>query len=121
MKSIQEILEVEKSISDMLSDLLQKISKATSDTAMDGVKTISSNTAAVKVSSLNSGILCPYYYLQSAQAEIVERNLRAAKTASEFVQKMKNMVETEKVKLSSETVRLNPTTIQVLKNYLNEM
>lgn len=119
IESINKIIELEKSIAEMLKDLTEKIKQSTQETNMPGVNQVSPNAATVKVSSLDRGILCPYYYLQSAQAEIVERNLRSAKTASEFVEKMKNMIETGKVKNGSETMRINPQTIDVLKSYLS--
>ena len=119
IESINKIIELEKSIAEMLKDLTEKIKQSTQEANVPGVNQVSSNAATVKVSSLDSGILCPYYYLQSAQADIVERNLRSAKTASEFVEKMKNMIETRKVKNGSETMRINPQTVDVLKSYLS--
>lgn len=118
MKSITEIMELEKSISDMLADLTQQIKNTTSESNMDGVKTVAKNAVTVNVSSLNAGILCPYYYMQSAQAEIVERQLKTAKTASEFVEKMRNMIDTKKVKYKNEVYYLNSKTIEALNSYL---
>ena len=118
MKNISEIMKLEQSIASMLTDLTAQIKKATAESNMDGVKSVAKNAAIVSVSSLDSGILCPYYYLQSTQADIVEQHLRSAKTASEFVDRMKNMVETKKVKLRSETYRLNSKTVEIINSYL---
>lgn len=121
MKTIQEIIAMEKSIADMLSELTEQITKATNETTMENVKIISKNVASVNLSSLNSGILCPYYYIQSAQADAVERKLKEAKTATEFISKIQTMVSEQKVKVGSDVIRLNPATIFVLKSYLENL
>ena len=121
MKTIQEIISMEKSISDMLNDLIEQIAKATDETPMDNVKIVSKNIASVNIASLDSGILCPYYYIQSAQADAVKRKLREAKTATEFVSKMRAMINDKKVKIGSDIIRLNPKTIYVINKYLEGM
>jgi hypothetical protein len=121
MKTLQEIVALEKSVSDMLSELTSQIAKTTSETPMDGVKIVAKNIASVNVMSLDHEILCPSYYLQSAQAEMVERKLRETKTATEFINKIKTMVDEQKVKVSGETIRLNPRTIEVLQSYLDHI
>lgn len=121
MKSITEILALEKSVSDMLGELTAQIAKTTSETPMDGVKIVASNIASVNVTSLDHGILCPSYYLQSAQADMVDRKLREAKTATEFISKIHNMIDEKKVKVNGEQIRLNPKTIEVLRSYLDNI
>jgi aromatic ring-opening dioxygenase LigB subunit len=121
MKTLKEIVELEKSVSDMLSELTSQIAKTTSETPMNGVKIVATNIASVDVMSLDHGILCPSYYLQSAQADMVERKLREAKTATEFISKIQGMIEEKKVKVNGEQIRLNPKTVEVLQSYLNNI
>lgn len=121
MKTLKEIAVLEKSVSDMLSELASQITKTTSETPMDGVNIVAKNIASVNVTSLDHEILCPSYYLQSAQAEMIERKLREAKTATEFINKIKTMIDEQKVKVSGETIRLNPKTVEVLQSYLNNI
>ena len=118
MKTLKEIIELEKSVSDMLSELTDRIAKTTSETPMDGVKIVAHNIASVNIMSLDHGILCPSYYIQSAQADMVERKLKEAKTATEFISKMQTMIDEKKVKVNGESIRLNPQTVEVLKSYL---
>ena len=121
MKTLKEIVAIEKTVSDMLCELTSQIAKATSATPMDGVKIVAKNIASVNVSSLDHGILCPHYYIQSSQADMVERKLREAKTATEFISKIQMMIDEKKVKVNSETIRLNPKTIEVLQSYLDNI
>jgi aromatic ring-opening dioxygenase LigB subunit len=118
MKTLKEIVALEKSVSDMLSELTSQIAKTTSETPMDGVKIVAHNVASVNIMSLDHGILCPSYYLQSAQADMVERKLREAKTATEFISKIQNMIDEKKVKVNGGQIRLNPKTVEVLQSYL---
>ena len=121
MKILKEIVALEKSVADMLSELTSQIVKVTSETPMNGVKIVTTNIASVNVMSLDHGILCPSYYLQSTQAEMVERKLREAKTATEFINKIHAMIDEKKVKVNGEQIRLNPKTIEVLQSYLNNI
>lgn len=121
MKTLKEIVAMEKSVSDMLGELTSQIAKSTSETPMDGVKIVSKNITSVNVSSLDHGILCPSYYLQSAQSDMVERKLREAKTATEFIGKIQMMVDEKKVKVNSETICLNPKTVEILQSYLSNI
>ena len=121
MKTLKEIVVLEKSVAEMLSELTGQIAKSTSETPMDGVKIVAKNIASVNVSSLDYGILCPSYYLQSAQADMVERKLREAKTATEFISKIQMMVDEKKVKVNGETMRLNPKTVGILQSYLSNI
>lgn len=121
MKNLKEIIALEKSVSDMLDELTDQIAKKTSETPMNGVKVVAKNIAYVNVSSLDSNILCPHYYIQSSQAEMVERKLREAKTATEFIEKIQAMIEDRKVKVNGEVIRLNPKTIEVLQSYLENI
>ena len=121
MKSLKDIVAIEKSVSDMLSELTTQIAKTTIETPMDGVKIISNNTASVNVMSLDHSILCPSYYLQSAQANMVERKLREAKTATEFISKIQNMIDDRKARVNGENIRLNPKTIEILRSYLDNI
>ena len=121
VKSLKEIVAIEKSVAEMLSELTTQIAKTTSETPMDGVKIITSNIASVNVMSLEHGILCPSYYLQFAQAEMVERKLREAKTATEFISKIQSMIDERKVKVNGETIRLNPKAIEILLSYLDNL
>ena len=121
MKTLKEIVALEKSVSDMLSELTSQIAKTASETSMDGVKIVTKNIASVNITSLNGNILCPSYYIQSIQADMVERKLRETKTATEFIGKIKNMIDEQKVKVNGEQIRLNPKTIEVLKSYLENI
>lgn len=121
MKTIKEIVAMEKSIADMLSELTAQIAKTTSEASMDGVKQLATNMVSVNLSSLESWICCPSYYIQSTQAEMVERKLKEAKTATEFVNKIRTMIDEKKVKIHNEQIRLNPKTIEILQSYLDNI
>ena len=106
----------------MLKEITTQIKNSTIESTLDGVEPISNNIVSARFGSLNGGsCLCPYYYNQDAQAKLVSNNLRNAKTANEFLDKINSMVETGKVKSGSEMMRLNHKTIDVLKFYLNNM
>ena len=121
MKTLKEIIALEKSVSEMLSELTSQIAKTTSETSMDGVKIVAKNIASVNVISLDRGILCPSYYIQSSQADMVERKLREAKTATEFISKIRSMIDEQKVKVGVDTIRLNQKTIEILKSYMDNI
>ena len=121
MKTIKEIIAMEKSIADMLCELTDQIAEVTSEASMDGVKQLAPNVVSANFSSLDSWICCPYYYTQSAQANAVERKLKESKTATSFIDKIQTMVNEKKVKLGNEVIRLNPKTIEILQSYLNNI
>jgi hypothetical protein len=121
MKSLANVVEMEKSIAQMLSEFSKHISKTTEEASMDGVNKVGNGAVMVNSSNIVNGIICPSYYLQSIQASVVEKKLSGAKTATEFVERLNAMIAEQKVKIGNETVFLNNATLDVLRSYASTL
>lgn len=123
MEKLNKIIEMESQIKTMICNIVNEIESTVSQNSMDGVNQSSSgiNCATVKFGSLDTGILCPYYYLQKEQANIVRRKLDKAASATDLMETLKNMCEEKRVKWKDEFYRLNPKTLEILNTYLNAM
>lgn len=120
MNNIHEIVKLEKRIAKWIEELKEEIVHATNQTSMDGVKPIKPNVCTVNFGSLDKTILSPDYYLQSAQSKLVAQKLSGAHTCTQVIERVWEMIETGKVRIGSNTERLNPCTINILKSYLNK-
>ena len=121
MKELKKVLELEKSVQEMLSELLKNLSSNIEDKPLDGVTQIGKHAASVSMSSIQNTILSPSYYIQSCQAEAVEKKLEKVKTATHFVEEVKKMVKEKRVKNGSDVVMLNTSTIKVLNDYVKNI
>lgn len=121
MNTLQCALVMEQSVTQMLSDLKAQLANDVAAVRQDGVTTLSSKCVLVNISRLDKNILCPSYYIQSSQADAVERKLNTARTATEFVNRLQAMIDERLVKVGNDTIRLNPKTVEVLKSYLNSL
>lgn len=117
MNKLSEAIGMEKAISALINDLKQEVSSAVSDIKQDGVKQISSNIVSVSFSNLDHNMLCPSYYIQTAQATVVEQKLSGVSTATDFIKRLNDMIENKRVKINGNTTMLNQATIQVLKTF----
>jgi len=120
MTTLKEVLEMEKSVAQMVQDLKGRIAQAVTDSPLEGVNHISKNIILVNSSSLQHNIWSPDYYVQDAQARYVEQSLSSITTASAFVNKVYDIIEKRSVRINGSTYALNDNTIAVLKDCLNE-
>lgn len=120
-EAINKEREIEKLISSAKEDLCNQVSKAST---LQGVSRITNSPRCVAVSlktlSENNHNWSPSTYIPESQAKAVESVIAPIKTASGFQNKVKDMVNTGRVKVKSETISLNTETIRILKNTLND-
>ena len=120
MKTLKDIINAENQVAQMISELVSKVAADTREAKIDGVQQVSNNAVIVNFSRLDAWIVDPAYYIQAKQADVVEQKLRTAKTATEFMNKLREMVDQKCVKLGRDKVRLNPTTLDILNTYLKQ-
>lgn len=124
MNSLNDVLNMERSVQTMLAELKSQLYAAVEQSPMGCVKTIPGNVKAATVSfsdiAKHSFNLSPSYYIAECQAELVERKLSAANSATDFVNYIQSMIETKQVKINGHTERLNDKTVEVLQKYLTE-
>ena len=114
---LKEIINVEKSIADMLNALKEDIAVEIETTPLKNVKPIASNIVVIKISHLQNGIWSPRYYIPAAQAKYVRKSLDGVSTAHSFVKKMKEMIERRGTTINRQFYRFNDTTVSILKKY----
>ena len=117
MNDLKNIIELEKSITDMLQDLKMKIAYKIEHTPLNNVRVISSNIVVLKLSELQQNIWTSEYYMPSIQAKYVTQYLENAVTAHAFTKKIKDMITNKSVKINNNTHLLNDTTIEILQKY----
>lgn len=117
MDDLIKVLELEKSVADMVQNLKRKIADEIEHTVLNDIKVVSSNIIIVKISKLQRNIWTPEYYIPSIQAKYVSQNLENAVTAHAFIKKVKVMIENRSVKIGSNVHPLNDTTIKILQKY----
>ena len=111
---------MEEKVAKKVTNLISQLAADTREVHVDGVSNISKNTASVSFKNLDGNILCPYYYLQTAQANLVAQKLQCVKTATDFIDKVREMIESKCVKIGNDKYRLNPHTLSVLSSYINK-
>lgn len=117
MNDLNKILELEKSVANMIQNLKWEIVDEIKHTALSDVKVISNNIVVVRFSSLQRNIWTPEYYIPSVQANYVAQSLKSVVTAHAFVEKVDNMITNRSVKIGKNIYSLNDTTIKILQKY----
>lgn len=120
MMSLNEILEVEKSVATIVRDLKEQIAKEIAETPLKDVKPIAENIVIVRLSCLQHNIWSPEYYIPSVQADYVRKTLDSVTTAHSFVKKMEEMIEKRGVKIGVNFHRFNDKTVSILEKYYSE-
>lgn len=118
--SLNEILEVEKSVATIVRDLKEQIAKEIAETPLKDVKPIAENIVIVRLSCLQHNIWSPEYYIPSVQADYVRKALDSVTTAHSFVKKMEEMIEKRGVKIGVNFHRFNDKTVSILEKYYSE-
>lgn len=118
--SLNEILEVEKSVATIVRDLKEQIAKEIAETPLKDVKPIAENIVIVRLSCLQHNIWSPEYYIPSVQADYVRKTLDSVTTAHSFVKKMEEMIEKRGVKIGVNFHRFNDKTVSILEKYYSE-
>jgi hypothetical protein len=119
--NLNEILEIEKSVANRIHDLKEKIVKEVAETP--GVfKPIAKNIVIMKFSDLEHNVWDPEYYIPSAQADHVRKELDSVTTVSSFVRKMEEMIKRRGVITYTYggLFRLNDKTISILEKYYSK-
>ena len=124
--TLSEILEVEKTISEMIQQIRQQLIADVKETPVPGVRKLSENTFVIKLSALKQhDIWSPEYYNNVNQADRIAEAFKTVKTTSDFIAKAKNIIENRCVKVYNSgftvTYRLNDTTISIIQKYCGDM
>lgn len=124
--TLSEILEVEKTISEMLQQIRQQLIADVKKTPVPGVHKLSENTFVVKLSALKQhDIWSPEYYNNVNQADRLAEAFKTVKTTSDFIAKAKDIIKNRCVKVYNSgftvTYRLNDTTISIIQKYCGDM
>lgn len=117
MMNINDVLEMEKSVEKMISQLKEQIIKEIEETPLKDVKPIASNIVVIRLSQIQNNIWSPEYYIPSVQAQYVDAALSNISTAHSFMKKVDEMIEKRGVKIGVNFHRLNDATISILKKY----
>ena len=122
---LQSALQMEEKLRLTLDALKSDICESVKNAKLlDGVTIPSGNgpmCAIVSFKRLRDGwMLTPAYYIPASQAEAVQKRLENAKTVTQLVERVAEMVETGQVKLSSNDVRrLNDNTKAALQAFIS--
>ena len=124
--TLSEILQVEKTISEMIQQIKEQIAEEVKDTPVPGVTKISPSLFTVRLSTLkNHDVWTPEYYNNVSQAELVAKAFSGTKTTAAFITKAKDMILNQRVVVRDSgftvTYRLNDTTISIIRKYCGEM
>lgn len=121
-KEIKEALEHEKQAQCTLKEAIKTAIHAIENAPSEGVTIVSKSPicGTIRFSTImeNGSVLAPEFYMQPSQAELVQGQLKNARTVNDVLNSIREMTVTGKVRTSSGTQRLNKTTIDVLKQFL---
>lgn len=115
--SLQDILRVERLISDLLKSIQNSIVNETENREYDGMKKINNSCCITKQSLLKNNIWSVEYYHPHAQAAHIAAALSGIKTATAFMDKLTNMIENRYIEIGKNKYHLNDTTISILIKY----
>lgn len=117
--TINEVLDIEKSISQMVESIKADIIREMKTQVNPNYKPINSLCGVVRFSALvKSESWAPEYYIPDIQARFVESVLCSVETAHSLQNKLKELIEKKSVKYQNCVQKLNPVTIEVLKKYI---
>ena len=124
--TLSEILQVEKTISEMIQQIKEQITEEVKETSVPGVNKISPIMFTVRLSTLKAhDVWAPEYYNNVSQAGIVAKAFSGTKTTSAFVTKAKDIIQNKHVVVRDSgftvTYRLNDTTVSIIRKYCGEM
>ena len=121
-KEIKEALEHEEQAQCTLKEAIKTAIHAIENAPSDGVTIVSKSPicGTIRFSTImeNGSVWAPEFYMQASQAELVQGQLKNARTVNDVLNSIREMTVTGKVRTSSGTQRLNRTTIDVLKQFL---
>lgn len=115
---INDIINLEKSITAQLEQLKSDIVEEIKNTPVPGVNHIAPNICTIRFSQLQNNVWSAEYYLPDAQARHVQQAMFGIATVSAFLQKLREMVEKKRVRISGNTYPPNNTTLCILQKYL---
>lgn len=119
--TINEVLELEKSISQMVENIKADIIQEMKTQVNPDYKPINSFCGVVKFSTLrNSDSWAPEYFIPDAQAIFVESALKDIKTITALNTKVKELIKKKSIKYKNIVQKLNPITIKALEKYYKE-
>ena len=120
--SIKEIITLEQEIEKLITLLQKEICCKISQSIITGVSKVNENPNIITISfsNLDNTNLSASYYNMTAQANIVRTALQSAKNMNAIQSKLKNMIENRYVIVNKVKEVLNPATIKILSDYLNQ-
>ena len=117
--TLKQIIEAENSFSKVIDELKKSIVTEIEETAVEGVKKVSSTITIVNFFTLaKESIWAPGYYNSSAQAHCVAESLKSASTAVSCTKKLQEMIDKKSVILKGTKYPLNEQTIEILRKYI---
>lgn len=118
-RAIQQEAMLQQTLEDTKKAIYQDI---LNDGPMKGVVLLTDRgpiCVAVRRSTLNQMNLAAEHYIPQAQANVVRRKLAGAKTVTDLVSRLDEMVSTGIARFSgTDTCKLNDKTLAVLSRYL---
>lgn len=114
---LKNLLDVEASIKQMLDAFKKELVANVSASTLPQVKPLNEFCCVVSLSTIkaNKSILSSEYYLPHIQARYVEKALSSVTTATALAEKVKQMIDTKKVKINKNEFFLNDATVEALK------
>ena len=120
--SLADILEAESKARTVVDNLRKNLAANIASAKNPDITPLSANTCIVRMSTLKKrDVWSPEYYLPSAQADYVLRALEGTASATAMVKRIRSMIEKESVVINSKLHRLNPTTVEFLKDAVKDI
>lgn len=117
MKNTLKIIAArEEKVKELIDIYKKEIVDEIRKTSIPGVKEINAKCATISASNfIQMGIWAPEYFFRETQADLVEKTLISAKTASDCLAAIAKMVSSKK---SCDGQRLNESTLEILQKYM---
>lgn len=120
--AIQELQFAEQRLNDLVQEICNSLNKAVSEQKLEGVTDMTRESgpyfATVRFPTLakENFSFSAETYIPAAQADAVSSALSSCKTTKQLCDKVKDMLDTGKVKKGSEVVCLNSETLRILRD-----
>ena len=119
--NLHDLIAMENETAKKLNAVAERIAEEIRCTHLDGVTTVARNIVIVDSAKMDRDLMCPSSYIQPTQADMVSNRLSNAATATEFVKRLKSMIDNRAVRINGDSVRLSTKTIAILESYLGNI
>ena len=114
MSTLSDVRKMEESIFALLEKARNDICEEIRNTPVPGVTKLNDFCFTVPLSVIGTGPWTAEYYSPTSQANLVDRVLASAQTATSSHEKIARMLEKKQVKLDGCTYPLNDVTLGIL-------